>query len=86
MLRPQFRLPLAAAAGIPAVAYALRSLIRGSAALDLPGDVIVLGLVAFALLLGARYGSAAQRRRDELPGEVQDHHDRTGENREREEV
>ncbi len=85
-MRPRIRLPLVAAAGIPAAAYALRSLIRGSLAPDMPGDAVVFGLVAVALLLGARYGSAAQRRRDELSAQMDDRHAGAGEDREHDEV
>jgi hypothetical protein len=85
-MRPQVRIPLVLAAAIPAAAYALRSVIRGVATPDLPGDAVVLVLVVVALLAGARYGSAAQRRREELPGEVQDSDRGAGKNREHHEV
>ena len=85
-LRPTIRIPLALAAAIPAAAYVLRSIVRGSAAPDLPGDAVVLVVVALALIFGARYGSAAERRRSELADEMQEHDDPAAERRERHEV
>ena len=61
-----------AAAAIPAAAYAVRSLIRGSATPDLPGDALVLALVVLALVAGRLYGSAAHRRSDDLPEQMHD--------------
>ena len=70
-MRPRLRLPLWAAAAIPVAAYAVRSLVRGTASPDLPGDAVVIALVALALLLGWRYGSAAaERGGDHLPDQV----------------
>jgi hypothetical protein len=79
-LMPRMRIPLWAAFAIPAAAYAIRSLVRGSVAPDLLGDAVVFGALALGLVLAAFYGSAAQRRRDELPGEMhgEDHGERRG--------
>jgi|GEM_PF-1025079 len=85
-LRPNISIPLALAAAIPAAAYVLRSIVRGSAAPDLPGDAVVLVVVALALIFGARYGSAAERRRSELADKVQEHDDPSAERGERHEV
>lgn len=70
MLRLRLRMPLWAAAAIPVAAYALRSLMRGDARPDIPGDLVVFGLVAIALAIAARHGSAADRRRDDLDAEM----------------
>ncbi len=79
MLRPQIRIPLWAAVAIPIAAYAWRSFSRGSARLDMPGDAIVLGALVFVLSLAALYGSAAQRRRNELPDKMHDQDSREDE-------
>jgi len=47
---PRLRIPLWAAVAIPAAAYAIRSIVRGSFALDLPEDAVV-GVVLVALLV-----------------------------------
>lgn len=80
-LMPRLRIPLWAAAGLPVVAYLGRSFVRGSFALDLPEDLVVIAALGFVLALSALYGSAAQRRRDELSGEVQDKDDGGGSGR-----
>lgn len=69
---PRLRIPLWAAVGIPAAAYAIRSLARGSAMPDLPEDVVVFGVLVMVLLIASRYGTAAQQRREKLAGHV--HH------------
>jgi hypothetical protein len=69
-MMPRMRIPLWAAAAIPVAAYAVRSVLRGSARPDLPGDAIVLGALIIGLALAARYGSTAQRRRDKLSEQV----------------
>lgn len=69
-LMPRMRMPLWAAVGIPAAAYGVRGLIRGSLLPDLPGDFIVFGALVVVLLLASRYGSAAQERRDHLSDQV----------------
>lgn len=71
-MMPRMRIPLWAAAAIPVAAYAVRSVLRGSARPDLPGDAIVLGALLIALGLAASFGSAAQRRRDKLPDQVKE--------------
>ncbi|MBF4509141.1 MAG: hypothetical protein ISP10_01485 [Aeromicrobium sp.] len=43
---------------------------RGDARPDIPGDLVVFGLVAIALAIAARHGSAADRRRDDLDAEM----------------
>lgn len=68
-LMPRLRMPLWAAVAIPAAAYAVRSLLRGNATPEL-ADVVVLGTLLVVLLLAARFGSAAQARRDELTREM----------------
>ena len=77
-MRPRLRLPLWAAAAIPVAAYAARSMMRGDASLDLPGDAVVIVLVAAALLFGWRFGSTAQRRGDQLSGQVDAGHNCPG--------
>lgn len=71
MGRPRLRIPLWAAATIPVAAYLGRSLITGSWALS-AADVVVISALGIGLALAARYGSAAQRRRDELTDQVDD--------------
>ena len=85
-MRPHVRIPLLAAAAIPAAAYAVRSLVRGTAAPDLPGDAVVLALVVLALVAGRLYGSAAHGRRDDLPEQVHDDRDSGSAQREHDEV
>jgi hypothetical protein len=63
-------MPLGAASAIPSAAYAVRAMIRGTAAPDLPADAIVFGALAAVLLLAAFAGSAAQERRDQLSGQM----------------
>lgn len=71
MLRPALKIPLWAAAAIPVAAYLGRSAITGSFALS-TADVVVASALGLGLLLAARYGSTAQRRRDELSGKMHD--------------
>jgi hypothetical protein len=78
VLLPRLRIPLWAAVAIPAAAYAVRSVFRGSASPDLPGDAVVFAALVIALGLAARYGSAAVRRRDDLNAQVDDHDDSEG--------
>lgn len=80
------RIPLWAAAAIPAVAYAVRSLIRGSMTPDLPGDAIVLGALLGVIVLSALAGTAAQERRDDLTGQVDDRDGAAGGKRHRDEI
>lgn len=61
MLRPQARLPLWAAAAIPAVAYGVRSVARGSVRPDVPSDLIVFGVLALALLVAAVRSASSER-------------------------
>lgn len=76
MERP--RIPLWAAVMIPAAAYTLRSLTRGSFRPDLPEDAVVLGALLGLLVLSAIAGTAAQRKRAELPDEMHDRDDSEG--------
>ena len=69
-MMPRLRIPLWAAVVIPAAAYVIRSLLRGSISPDLPGDAVVLASLVIVLVLAGRYGSAAHRRDDELADEV----------------
>lgn len=69
-MMPRLRIPLWAAVAIPAAAYAIRGLLRGSMAPDLPGDAVMLASLAIVLVLASRHGSAAQRRDSELTEEV----------------
>lgn len=78
---PRMRIPLWAAVAIPAAAYAIRSIARGTLAPDLPGDAVVMASLTIVLLLAARYGAAAQRSNQDLPGEVHDSDDREGTDR-----
>lgn len=67
---PRMRIPLWAAVAIPAAAYAIRSLARGSIAPDLPADAVVLASLAVVLVLASRYASAAHHGGGDLPGQV----------------
>ena len=78
------RMPLWAAVAIPAAAYALRSAIRGSLRPDLPEDVVVL--VALLGLIALSVAAAAQRRRDELPDEMQGRDHGQGRERQQHEI
>ena len=69
-LWPRLRIPLWAAILIPVAAYSVRSIVRGSLQPDLPMDAIVLGAWLLVLLVAALYGSAAQRRHDDLDAET----------------
>ncbi|MRR13522.1 hypothetical protein EG835_13965, partial [bacterium] len=62
MLRPHLRLPLWAAAAIPAAAYLLRSALWGTLQPRLPEDAVVFGALLIGLTLAATLGTAAQRR------------------------
>lgn len=85
-LMPRLKMPLWAAIGIPVAAYAVRSLIRGSAAPDLPADAVVFGALAAVLLLAAFAGSAAQERHDQLPGQMHEDDSAEGSHRHDDEV
>lgn len=74
-MMPRLRIPLWAAVAIPAAAYAIRGLLRGSMAPDLPGDAVMLASLAIVLVLASRHGSAAQRRDCELTDDVKDSDD-----------
>ncbi len=63
-------MPLWAAVVIPAAAYAVRSLVRGSATPDLPADALAFGALALVLGLAARYRASAHDGRDELAEQV----------------
>jgi len=69
-MMPRLRIPLWVAVAIPAAAYAIRSMVRGSIAPDLPGDAVMLASLAIVLALASRYGSAAQRTDRDLPEEM----------------
>ena len=69
-LWPRLRIPLWAAILVPVAAYTVRSVARGSTRPDLPMDAIVLAAWLLVLLVAALYGSAAQRRRDDLDAET----------------
>lgn len=75
------RVPLSVAIAVPVAAYALRSVLRGTAAPDVPGDLIVFGVWLAVLALAALFGSAAQRRRDDLAAEMHQHDGREGDAR-----
>lgn len=64
------RIPLWAAVGIPAAAYAVRSAIRGSLAPDLPDDLVVGAALLALLLVAAIARAASHRRSDELTAQV----------------
>lgn len=85
-LRPHLRMPLWAAVALPAAAYLARSALRGSLRPDLPQDAVVLAVLLVALGFAARYGSAAQRRHDELESEVQAGDDASRDRRQSDEV
>lgn len=75
---PRLRMPLWAAVAIPAAAYAVRSLLRGSIAPDMPGDAVVLASLSIVLALAARYRSAAQRSDNDLSDQMHSGHDAEG--------
>lgn len=69
-LMPRLRIPLWAAVAVPAAAYAIRSIIRGYWMPDLPGDAVVLGILAAVLLLGRSYRRSAHDDNENLEAEV----------------
>lgn len=80
------RIPLWAAVVIPAAAYAVRSIGRGSFRPDLPDDAVVLAALLGLLVLSSVAGTAAQHRRDDLADQVHDGHDRQSCERQPDEV
>lgn len=70
VLMPRMRIPTWVAVAVPAAAYAIRSLIRGSLRPDLPSDAIVFGVLVLALVLGTTYRRATKPGSDELTDEV----------------
>ena len=85
-LMPRLRMPLWVAVGIPAATYTIRSIVRRSFRPDLPEDAFVLAVLLVVLLAAALYGSAAQRRRDELGAEVNGEDGGEGDSGQRDEV
>lgn len=77
-LWPRMRIPLWVAVAVPAAAYIVRSLIRGSMRPDMPQDAIVLGALVIVLVVAARYGSAAQGRYGDLDNEARERNDEEG--------
>ena len=77
-LMPRLRMPLWAAVVIPAAAYAVRSLVRGSATPDLPADALAFGALALVLGLAALYRASAHGSRDELTEQVDGRDDAEG--------
>lgn len=73
MLRPDIRIPIWAAAGVPAAAYVLRSMLRGwDFRPDLPQDALVTVLL-IALIAVASWNRSASRtheRSDHLAAEM----------------
>lgn len=69
------RIPLWAAVGIPAAAYVLRSIIRGSFALDIPGDLVVAGAFSALLLVAVLARATSHGSGDELPAQMDDDND-----------
>jgi hypothetical protein len=63
---PRLRIPLWAAVSIPAAAYAIRSMVRGSFTPDLPEDAIVAAILVALLSLAALRRRTAHERGDEL--------------------
>ncbi len=76
-MMPRLRMPLWAAVAIPAAAYAIRSLVRRDATLEL-ADVVVFGALLVVLALAARLGPAAKGGNDELTHEVAEGDDSEG--------
>jgi len=68
-MRTPFKIPLLAAAAIPAAAYAVRSAMRGSIAPDLPGDLVGFGLLVIVLAL---VGTVRASARDSAKREFED--------------
>jgi hypothetical protein len=60
--------------------------VRGSAAPDLPGDAIVLGLVVLAITAGALLGTTAERRHGKLERHMNREDDPRGNGRQDEEI
>lgn len=67
---PRLRIPLWAAVSIPAAAYAIRSMVRGSLTPDLPGDAIVATILVALLSLAALRRRTAHEGGDELRAEM----------------
>jgi hypothetical protein len=67
---PRLRIPLWAAVAIPAAAYTIRSIVRGSLALDLPEDAVVAVVLVALLSLAALRRRTSHERGDDLPPEM----------------
>jgi len=84
VLRPHLKIPLKAAAGIPAAAYVVRSIVRGwDFSPDLPVDAI-LGIALAALIALAwwlRRSTGTDSASSELARQVHDEHDAKGDGR-----
>lgn len=72
MIRPHIRIPLWAAAAVPAVAYIIRSSARGlDFAPDMPDDLLLFGALGGLMLLVARFRAAtADEGDDDLTNEM----------------
>ncbi len=79
MQRP--RIPLWAAVAVPAAAYSIRSIVRGSIAPDLPEDAIVAGALFAVLLAAVCLRSRTQDGSGELPAQMKDRHHHEGSKR-----
>lgn len=75
MMTHRPRIPLWAAVGIPAAAYVVRSVIRGSFTPDMPDDLVVAGALLALLAIAAIVRGAAHRGSEQLPAQVDGTHD-----------
>jgi hypothetical protein len=87
MIRPSIKLPLWAAVALPAAAYVVRSLIRGSFALDLPLDLVAYALLAFVVIaVGIGRARLAHEPDDEGADQIDDDHEGADGEREHDDV
>lgn len=71
-MMPRLRIPLWAAVALPAAAYAIRGLLRGTLRPDLPQDAVVVASLAIVLVLASRHRSAAEDRDHSLTRDMQE--------------
>lgn len=74
MLRPRIRIPLWAAAAVPAAAYLFRSIVvrGGDFRPDLPVDAIIAAMLVVGIAITAWYRSGSAKAADEQVAREQD--------------
>lgn len=73
MLQPRLKMPLWAAVALPAAAYLVRSVMRGTVRPDLPADAVVFGALVIILVL-ATMNSATHRSKRDPHEDLHDEH------------